>query len=141
MDTGHPGPGIALAAVADETGDLLPAHEADGAGDAEHYGPVRAGETLSEIVPMFSRAGVTPEQMMIAVLRRNPQAFDDNINILYEDAMLEIPSEIEMRALTRELAAAEVLEQTNLWQTGRQRHAALSGDLPDIMAAAETPPH
>lgn len=51
--------------------------------DGSEYGPVRANETAWSIAKKLRTGGVSMEQMMIALLNANPQAFvDGNINRL-----------------------------------------------------------
>ena len=59
---------------------------------ADNYGPVRRGETLWPIAQRLKPAGTTTQQMAMALLRNNPDAFiDNNINQLLEGAVLAIP--------------------------------------------------
>ncbi|MBS0569811.1 MAG: fimbrial protein FimV [Proteobacteria bacterium] len=92
-----------------------PAPRAAGSGE---YGPVAAGETLSEI------AGATrPDDktnlnaMMLALLKANPNAFyRDNINALKRGAILRIPTREDIKAggTAAEVAAA-VHAQNQAW--------------------------
>ncbi|MEO6075165.1 MAG: FimV/HubP family polar landmark protein [Dokdonella sp.] len=83
------------------------------------YGPVSAGETLGQIArATLPDDGVSTNQLMLALLNANPQAFsDNNINRLKRGAILRIPSPEEMRAVgsTRE-AAAQVRAQVETWR-------------------------
>jgi len=98
----------------------VPTSPAVHAASAGEYGPVAAGETLSEI------AGATrPDDntninaMMLALLKANPDAFfRDNINALKRGAILRIPSHDEIRAAgTAAAVAAAVREQNQDWAT------------------------
>lgn len=106
---------------------------------ARQYGPVKSGETLSEIASRVLPDGTTMNQMMIAMYESNPQAFSGNINRLHEGAVLLIPAEHAPGQLTPETATAEVVRQTKLWQTDQRQHTP--SDLPDpnIMASVEMP--
>lgn len=106
---------------------------------AQEYGPVESGETLSDIAADALQDGVTLDQMMIALYEANPQAFSNNINILYEGAVLRMPSNIELRRQAPEVATGEVVRQTNTWQTGVRQHAMSAPLQPSIMAAADIP--
>jgi FimV-like protein len=67
------------------------------------YGPVRPGETLWPIAQKLRPQGITTQQMAMALLRANPQAFVNNdINRLRAGATLSIPP----LALIEELDAA-----------------------------------
>ncbi len=79
------------------------------------------GDTLwaiaSELRPDRS---VTINQMMLALLRVNPQAFsENNINWLRAGATLSMPGASELRALSVAQAYAEVLAQNNVWRLTR----------------------
>ena len=63
------------------------------------YGPVRAGETLSQIASGIKAKGVPLEPMLAALYRANPDAFGSDMNVLKAGAMLRIPEEyLEARA-------------------------------------------
>ncbi len=85
------------------------------------YGPVAAGETLWEIsTATRPERDITLNQMMIAILRANPDAFsNNNVNQLKRGAVLRIPSADEARALAVADAAAEIAAQTQAWQGTR----------------------
>lgn len=85
--------------------------------DANRRHTVKPGETLSEIALRYRRDGVSMNQMMTALFDTNTQAFDDNINALYEGAILRIPDGSELHHRAPETATAEVIRQTDRWQT------------------------
>ena len=103
------------------------------------YGPVESGETLSAIASRVLHDGVTLDQMMIALFQSNPDAFSNNINVLYEGAVLRIPDETELRRQTPETATAEVVRQTKAWETGFEQNALLASPENNIMASADVP--
>lgn len=86
------------------------------------YGPVESGETLSAIARSARPdPGVNINQMMLALLKSNPDAFyKDNVNALKRGAILRIPSASEIAATgsARE-AAAEIQAQIEDWRGGR----------------------
>jgi pilus assembly protein FimV len=54
---------------------------------------VKAGNTASQLAARFKPQGVSLDQMLVAMLSRNPDAFDaGNINRLKKGAVLEMPS-------------------------------------------------
>ena len=79
----------------------LPAPAPAPASAPGEYGPVAAGETLWEIASATrSDSSVSLNQMMVAILRANPDAFyKDNVNALKRGAVLRIPAGDEARAL------------------------------------------
>jgi pilus assembly protein FimV len=84
---------------------------------ASEYGPVASGETLWEIATTTRpNEAITLNQMMLALLRANPQAFyQDNVNTLKRGAILRIPAPEEIEATRAAQAAAEVLNQNRTW--------------------------
>ena len=97
--------------------------------EAIQYGPVGSGETLSGIAVRIARDGVTMNQMMIALFRANPQAFNGNINMLLEGAVLRIPGSDALRDHPPGPATAEVLRHTELWRGGQQPRSAETATL------------
>jgi len=86
------------------------------ASSPSEYGPIASGETLWEISNTTRPASVTPSQMMLALLRANPDAFfQDNVNALKRGAVLRIPGEADLRALAAAEAAAEIVSQNQSW--------------------------
>ena len=79
------------------------------------------GDTLWEIARELRPDGsVTIHQVMLALLRVNPEAFShDNINWLKAGAVLWRPGEAELQALTAAEAYTEVLAQNNVWRLTR----------------------
>jgi pilus assembly protein FimV len=55
------------------------------------------------------------KRMMIAIFRANPNAFDGNINRLYLGAVLTIPSDTELAAISRAEAKREFHAQMSAW--------------------------
>lgn len=103
--------------VTREAGAAEPAASTPGALPAEgEYGPVRAGDTLWRIASGWSAgSGLGVNQVMVAIQRRNPQAFiNGNINLLKRGAILRMPNVEEVQAITPEAARAEVVEQSQV---------------------------
>ena len=87
-----------------------------GATSSSEYGPIATGETLWEIANTTRPGDVTPSQMMLALLRANPDAFyRDNVNALKRGAILRIPGSSDLQALAAAEAAAEILSQNQSW--------------------------
>jgi pilus assembly protein FimV len=98
----------------------------------DNYGPVQEGETLWQIA-QFARPddSVTMNQMMLALLYANPDAFiGQNINRLKRGAILRIPAKEEALAVAAAEAAAQVREQALAWR----------GETPSVPQPAETQP-
>lgn len=78
---------------------------------------VQRGDTLSSIARGYAEsAGVTPNQMMLAIQRENPRAFfNDNINALRAGAVLRIPDADVASSVRASEASAEVRRQNTGW--------------------------
>jgi len=88
-------------------GSAAPEAEAQSAGS---YGPVRARETLWSLAARLRPSeAVSVQQMMLALLRANPEAFaGGRLDGLHEGATLEIPPLEAIRSVSPEEAYAEV---------------------------------
>ncbi|HPW33723.1 MAG TPA: FimV/HubP family polar landmark protein, partial [Arenimonas sp.] len=77
------------------------------------YGPVASGKTLWSVAEeVRPDASVTVKQMMVALLRANPEAFDDgNVNKLKRGSVLRIPGREEASILTDQQAADLVADE------------------------------
>jgi len=86
---------------------------------------VQRGDTLRRIAEANRPAEVTLEQMLIALARQNPAAFDGgNINRLKAGAILQMPSAAQVRAIDRAEARREVIAQAADFDAYRRRLAA-----------------
>ncbi len=115
------------------------------------YGPVAAGETLWRIAERHNpdRTAYSNNQVMLAFVRLNPEAFDDgNINRLHKGAHLLVPDRAAITLLDAEEARRIASEQHAAWralsgsqsggQSGTQSSgstAADSGAAPAAIAA------
>ena len=86
------------------------------------YGPVRRGQTLSQIAGQLDTApGYTLDQTMLALLRTNPEAFiGDDINRLKQGAVLRVPQANELSHFSATQAAAVVREQIANWRASQR---------------------
>jgi pilus assembly protein FimV len=90
-----------------------PAAFAEGA----DFGPVQRNDTLWAIAQRVRPdAGLTTNQVMVALFRANPGAFDGNINRLRAGAILRVPSRADMAAASSAEATAEVRRQNEAWR-------------------------
>lgn len=102
---------------------------------------VEAGDTLSAIASAESAgAGVTRNQMMLALFKHNSGAFyRNNINALKRGAILRIPSAAEAKDVgDAKDAAAQVQAQVEDWRGGRASPTLVAdaGDKPEAIASA-----
>lgn len=83
---------------------------------------------------------VTPEQMMLALQRKNPQSFPGgNINMLKAGTVMRLPSLEEIKQLTASEAKAEALRQTDVWRNrGSSSPASEPAPQPAEAAAEES---
>jgi pilus assembly protein FimV len=113
-------------------------------------GPVRAGQTLSEIAVGLKPPGYTLDQTMLALLRTNPDAFIGNdINKLKRGAVLRAPGSDEIAKLGAAEAAVIVRDQIEQWRRARQERAQAAsiaamanpatGEAPRTATAQKTP--
>jgi pilus assembly protein FimV len=91
---------------------------------ASEYGPVKRGETLSRIAAKVKPEGVSLDQMLIAILRANPEAFiNNNVNLLKAGATLQIPDSAQLAEVSRDKARQEVRVQIADWNRYRRKVA------------------
>ena len=84
-----------------------------------NYGPVQRNETLWGIAQRLRPdESVTINQMMLALYRANPEAFQGNINRLKAGYILRIPDYSEISTMARRDAFNEVKRQNEEWQAG-----------------------
>ncbi len=87
------------------------------AGAPQQYGPVDEGETLWSIANRLRSGDMTVQQMMIALLRYNPDAFSgNNINRLRQGYVLRVPESDRVLEVSAQRALARVREQNSVWQ-------------------------
>ena len=107
------------------------------------YGPIRATDTLWSIANATRpSASISVNQMMLALLRANPDAFiTQNINGLKSGHTLRMPSESELDAAGGDAEIlAEVRAQHAAWQAARERAATVAGERPaPALMAADMP--
>lgn len=102
----------------------ITAPPANAAATGNEYGPVKRGETLSRIAASVRHDGVSLEQMMVGILRHNPEAFmGNNMNRLKANKMLRIPVQGQLVTLAQADALREV--QLQLGDQGRSRRKLL----------------
>ena len=96
------------------------------------YGPTVPGDTLWEIaLRARSDRSLTVQQVMMALLRANPDAFfQDNINALKAGAVLNIPDASAIAAVSRPEAVALTGRHWALWEQYRGHVAGTTGRAP-----------
>src|SRR6185437_8452295 len=66
------------------------------------------------------------QRMMIALFRANPSAFDGNINRLRRGAVLTVPSQADVAAISQAEAKHEVAAQMAAWRAARRAPATVA---------------
>lgn len=90
---------------------------------AEQYGPVKSGDILWSIASKTRPdESVSLHQMLIALLRENPNSFRNpcNFNTLKIGNMLEVPALTKIKAITQTEAVAEFKHQNEQWRNRQQ---------------------
>jgi len=99
---------------------------------------VQANDTLWEIANANRPDDVSVNQMMMAMLRANPDAFyQNNINNLKQGVILRMPTREEMDTVEVATANAEVKEQYALWREYREQVAGTAIPQDAVPAAPE----
>lgn len=103
----------------------------------------RAGDTAWEVASRMAAGEVSTQQMMLALLRNNPDAFmDDNVNRLREGYVLRTPSRDEAASINAQQAIAQIDRQNTLWREwrdGMRASAAPAEEGEEPVAAADAP--
>ncbi len=84
----------------------------------KRHGPVKRSETLWVIASRTRpNRAVSVEQMMMALLQVNPDAFrHGNVNFLKQGAILDVPNKEIISKLTKSEARRAFLQQTSEWK-------------------------
>ncbi len=101
---------------------------------------VQQGETLRKIAGEAKYDGVTLEQMLVGIYRKNPDAFiGDNINRMKAGAILNIPDKAAVAAIPAAEAKQVYVAQAGDWNAYRQKLAAATAEAkPAPEAAAQS---
>lgn len=104
----------------------------------QEIGPVQASDTLWSLAMAYRPdSSVSVQQMMLALLRANPDAFSQgNINMLRRGAVLRLPDAAALNAVEASEAYAEVRRQHQVWEEYRQQIGSAPAPQPIGAAAA-----
>lgn len=96
------------------------------------YGPVKPGESLSQIAGRLDVAhGYSLDQTMVALLRANPDSFiGGDINQLKQGAVLRVPEANALAAIDAAQAAQIVRGQVRQWRDTRRAVPQPAADAP-----------
>ncbi|MGV8803477.1 MAG: FimV/HubP family polar landmark protein [Polaromonas sp.] len=85
---------------------------------------VKAGDNASRIAARYKRADVSLEQMLVALLKSNPQAFiDGNVNVIKSGAVLTLPEAQTAQFVSTGEAAQAITAQSKDFNAFRQKLA------------------
>ncbi len=103
-------------------------------------GPIVATDTLWSIASLNRPdEAVSVQQMMLALLRENPDAFvDGNINLLRRGAILRLPEAASIGGVSAEAAFEEARRQHQVWEQYRDQVTAEPSA--QLIGAEATPP-
>ncbi len=136
-DSGELWPRIPLTEYREEDGELVDSGEA---GDLD-YGIIKENDKLWDIAQKLRRGheDVTVYQMMMALLKSNPDAFiNNNVNGLKVGHVLRIDDPTILTSISRQEAAQAFRDQTEAWNAYRQQAADAAGVQPIIAGEEST---
>jgi pilus assembly protein FimV len=121
-------PPVAEAPAPTPTPTPAPAPAAAGPGQ---YGPIQRGETLSGIAMSVKPAGVTLEQMLVALYRANEDAFiRKNMNLVLAGKILRVPDQAEVESVSSGEAVTVYRTHVTDWRAYLQRLADAADKTP-----------
>jgi len=86
----------------------------------------KSGDNLSKIAKEMQLEGYSLDQMLVALYRANPQAFDgDNMNRLKVGQIIKAPTYDDLSEVTPQEAAKEIRVQTSDWNAYRNKLAGV----------------
>jgi pilus assembly protein FimV len=92
---------------------------------AQQHIKVKAGETAGRIAAINKPANVSLDQMLVALLRSNPDAFiGDNVNRLKAGALVTLPTETEATATSPAQASQIIFAQSQDFNAFRRKLAS-----------------
>lgn len=106
----------------------------------QQYGPVQASQNLYRIALETRHPGMTAAQMMMAIFRKNPQAFhQNNINRLKVGSVLTIPSQESVDSLDPKRAYSEATTQIDSYEQEVRELRVQRGELEPLGDEARDP--
>lgn len=94
---------------------------------------IKSGDTASGIAATIKPANVSLDQMLVAMLRANPNAFiSDNVNRMKAGAVLEVPTEAQASATSESEASQIIVAQSRDFNDFRRK---LASNAPEVQQA------
>ncbi len=103
---------------------------------------VQAGDTAGQLARDHKDDRVSIEQMLVALLKQNPEAFvEGNVNRLRAGAFLALPSAAQAGSIDQDAAREDLLEQAEAFDTWRAglSQRVMASDAPDARDGARLP--
>ncbi len=95
---------------------------------------VKSGDTASKIAAVVKPASISLDQMLVALLRANPDAFiEGNINRIKSGALVTVPTAEQAQAISASEATQTVIAQSKDFNDFRKK---LAGNAPTTRVAA-----
>jgi len=114
-----------------------PAQQADQSAQGREVHLVKRGDSLSKIAGATKPEGVSLEQMLVALLRANQEAFDGgNMNRLKAGKILTLPEKSAIEAVSAGEARKVVVAQSADWNAYRNKLAGIAAQAPVKEGAA-----
>ncbi len=115
---------------------VAPSPAASAASDDSKRIIVKTGDTASKIAATVKPAGVSLDQMLVAMLRTNPDAFiKNNINRIRAGAVVDVPTAQQAQSLSADEATQTVFAQSKDFNEFR-RSLATNAPLASVAAAS-----
>lgn len=115
----------AVSVSLDDARQAAPVNPAPALGAGPQTLTVQRGDTASALAMDHKSTTVSLDQMLLAMLRSNPDAFvDANVNRMKAGALLTLPTEQEAQAVSREEARQAIQVQTNNFHAYRAELAS-----------------
>ncbi|HEY9052872.1 MAG TPA: FimV/HubP family polar landmark protein [Gammaproteobacteria bacterium] len=138
--TGRPATSVYATPRAKQSGQSVAAAPAGDSGQRMSYRPMQQYSATSDeyrvqqndtLWSLSNRLrpdqSVSVEQMMLALVRENPEAFiEENIHGIKRGYILRVPRRAEITSVDRQSAIAQVRQHTALWREYRQSQSATS---------------
>lgn len=98
---------------------------------------VKAGDTASKLAIANKPVGISLDQMLVAMLATNPDAFvNDNVNRLRKGAIVQMPTSEQIQATPSEKAAQIVIAQSKDFNSFR-KNLAVSAPVQAVASASQ----
>lgn len=99
---------------------------------------VKPSDTAGSLVASINSDGVSLEQLLLALVRHNPDAFvDANVNRIKVGSLITLPTAEQAKAIDAQEADREIRFQTKNFEAYRAQLAAQSSDMKTLQAGRE----